>query len=175
MIHRFALVLCLFTAPLVFATGCGSTPSTASTAVDDAQRTAKLESVLADYEAVRAALAADKLGDVPALATTLENSAKAAQPHASGSAAEPIAAILRDIQPLKRPGEPDEVRRHFGDLSHSIVSILAADESLRATRFVFECPMAQGYQKWVQLSERVENPYMGSSMLRCGGPSDWKP
>ena len=62
MIHRFALVLCLFTAPLVFSTGCGSTSSTASTAVDDAQRTAKLESVLADYEAVRAALAADKLG-----------------------------------------------------------------------------------------------------------------
>jgi hypothetical protein len=33
--------------------------------------------------------------------------------------------------------------------------------------------MAQGYQKWVQRTETIENPYMGQSMLACGSKATW--
>ena len=174
MIQRYSLVLCLICAPTVLHVGCGAS-SSATTAETSGNESAQLEAILSDYEAMRVALAADKLDEVPALAVKLETSAKAAQANATGEVATPIAAIVRDVQALKSGGEPDVVRRHFGDLSHSVVTILASNESLRTNRHVFECPMAQGYQKWVQPTANVENPYMGSSMLRCGGPSNWTP
>jgi hypothetical protein len=33
--------------------------------------------------------------------------------------------------------------------------------------------MAKGYKKWVQVSEAVSNPYMGSEMLECGTEAEF--
>ena len=102
MIQRYSLVLCLICAPMVLQAGCNTTSSTAPTTATAGDETAKLEAILTDYEAMRAALATDRLDDVPALAGKLETSAKAAQPNASTSVAQPIAAILRDVPALKK-------------------------------------------------------------------------
>ena len=175
MIQRYSLVLCLLCVQMVLQVACSTNSSSEPTTEAPETATATLEDVLKDYEAMRTALAADQLDDVPKLAAKIETSARAAQANAATEAAQPIADILRDVQSLKSGGEPDEVRRIFGDLSRSVVAILAANESLQTNRHVFECPMAQGYQKWVQLSENIENPYMGSRMLQCGSPSSWTP
>jgi Cu(I)/Ag(I) efflux system membrane fusion protein len=76
---------------------------------------------------------------------------------------------------LKAGGSADDQRRTFGDLSRAVVSLLSEHSTLARGRYVFQCPMAQGYQKWVQTGERLENPYMGGRMLRCGSSSEWSP
>ena len=69
--------------------------------------------------------------------------------------------------------DPDAVRKAFGEVSRSVVALLAAEPSLREGLNIFECSMAQGYQKWVQKTETIENPYMGSQMLACGTKATW--
>ncbi len=74
-------------------------------------------------------------------------------------------------------GESDLVkaRAAFGELSRAVVAVVAADPSLQPGRFLFQCPMAKGYQRWVQLEEKMANPYMGKRMLECGEVvSVWK-
>jgi hypothetical protein len=34
--------------------------------------------------------------------------------------------------------------------------------------------MAEGYPKWVQLSQTKGNPYMGKEMQSCGVESKWE-
>ena len=76
---------------------------------------------------------------------------------------------------LEAGGGADDQRREFGALSRAVVTLLSEHEALAHGRYVFQCPMAQGYQKWVQTAEELENPYMGGRMLRCGSSSDWSP
>lgn len=124
---------------------------------------AKAEIMLGDYEALRAALAADKLDQVPALAAKVAASAKAADQKQMASTALTI----------KAGQSADDSRRAFGELSKALVTLLVAHPKLAAKRHIFECPMAQGYQKWVQSAAKLENPYMGGRMLRCGSASKW--
>mgnify|MGYP000176567725 CR=1 FL=1 len=60
------------------------------------------------------------------------------------------------------------------DEQEALIDALAKDPELRKTLHVFECPMAQGYGKWVQRGEKLENPYMGKSMPNCGSASKWE-
>jgi hypothetical protein len=99
---------------------------------------------------------------------------------ATASAGDPNQAQLQQLaasaQKLRDMPKTDanEVRKAFGDVSSAIVALVATDASLQAGRHIFECPMAQGYKKWVQTSEPVANPYMGSAMLECGSKSSWQ-
>jgi hypothetical protein len=124
---------------------------------------AKAETMLGDYEVLRAALAADKLDQAPALAVKLAASAKAAKQKQIAGAASSI----------KAGQSGDDLRRAFGEISKSLVALLVAHPNLAAKRHIFECSMAQGYQKWVQTRAELENPYMGGRMLRCGSASKW--
>ena len=175
MFHRYSLFLCLIGAPMFF-TACG-TPSTTQKEVTTApaNEAESLQAVLTQYETLRAAFAEDRLADVPALAGTLEAGIKAAQAHPAKDIAESLATLLQKMQPLKAEGTPDTLRQHFGDVSLWVVTILTVRTSLQSGRHIFECPMAQGYTKWVQVTDAIENPYMGGAMLRCGGPSSWTP
>ena len=176
MIYRHSLIVCLICAPMLIHTGCGasSTSQTEATSLSS-EETAPLEAVLTQYETLRAAFAEDRLADVPALAGALESGIQTAQTHAGQDIAASLQTMLQDLQPLKAEGTPDTLRRHFGDVSLWIVTILTKRTSLQRGRHIFECPMAQGYEKWVQVTDSIENPYMGGSMLRCGGPSSWSP
>jgi len=60
------------------------------------------------------------------------------------------------------------LRRSFGELSRPLVALLGELSELTGY-FVFECPMAAGYKRWIQPTDAIQNPYMGSRMLRCGG------
>jgi len=75
---------------------------------------------------------------------------------------------------LPAPLDWKAARIAFGDLSRGVVAATAADVTLQPGRFLFECPMARGYQRWVQLEEKMANPYMGLRMLACGTrPAVW--
>ena len=153
----------------------GAAPKTGAASSDDVAR--RLEALLGVYEQARSDLAADRIDGAVKVAARIESSAREASGKAPASLRPHLERLARAAADLK--GAPadkaDEVRRRFGEVSRPIVALLAAAPSLARGRHVFECPMAQGYKKWVQPAEEISNPYMGTRMLRCGSKSRWSP
>jgi len=131
--------------------------------------------VLAAYESARVAFADDAIAKGLEDAAAIETAATAA----TGGASAPIAAMLRDIASAADAlratagSDADAVRKAFGEVSRSIVGLVSAVPSLQGGLHMFECPMAQGYKRWVQPSTEMANPYMGKAMLKCGAPRTW--
>jgi hypothetical protein len=134
-----------------------------------AETGARIDEAVAAYDLVRGALAEDR-ADVKTPATDLADAARLA----AASAPETLRPSLEDLsnaaQRLAGLGskELSGAREAFGDVSRALIAVLSAEPSLQQSRHVYECPMAKGYKKWVQVSEGVSNPYMGSDMPQCG-------
>jgi len=135
------------------------------------------EQLLASYENVRARLAKDDAAGISDDVQRLETAATQAVSSAGASAAaqEKFRAVGTAAKALRGMNKTnaDEVRKSFGELSRHVVALVASVPRLQQGRFVFSCPMAQGYQKWVQTKAQLDNPYMGTRMLACGSASDW--
>ena len=120
---------------------------------------------MAPYEDCRKLLAADKSEGIPECASAM---AKAA-----GSLLEEAGAHRKHVAvaatALAEIG-PDlvEQRLAFGEVSQGIVGLLSDAPNEAKKYHIFECPMAEGYKRWVQVSEEIANPYMGTKMLACG-------
>ncbi len=128
---------------------------------------------LTNYEAIRAKLAGDELTGLAELGGGLQTTASAAAAQESGPAAEALKSVAKAAGQLKAATSFEDARTAFGDVSRGVVSLLAAKPELRAGRYVFECPMATGYKKWVQSTDKIDNPYMGKRMLECGAATSW--
>ena len=122
------------------------------------------------YETVRQALAGDDGGFAASFGPTLVTASKDALDAAQPNHKEALTAIYDAAQRLQQAdrGDIEAVRLVFGQLSRGMVQLLVADPALRQGRFLFECPMAKGYKRWVQTKEKLQNPYMGGKMLECG-------
>lgn len=140
-------------------------PNVQSATSNEASRSA-----LVQYEAVRASLAKDDIGSATTRAKSLESQARAAAATATGTSKQQWTELAKAAAHLSTlpQQDADEVRKAFGTVSQSLIALLAGDPKLAEGLFVFECPMAQGYKKWVQPAPKIENPYMGSKMLECG-------
>jgi len=134
-----------------------------------------LSQVLASYEQLRADLARDETAATTGSAQAVVRAAKDAHSSAPEKLRPQLQKLAEVAQRLSQLPKQDasEVRRSFGQVSEAVVALLVAEPSLRAGRYLFECPMAQGYKKWVQSNAQISNPYMGTKMLECGTPSKW--
>ncbi|HIF91695.1 MAG: hypothetical protein ABGX04_11900 [Myxococcales bacterium] len=134
------------------------------------------EDALVYYEEIRAALARDDGSEVPANALLLAEAAEQAAAGSSDTRAElqELGATAEKLGAIPN-SDMRALRGAFGEVSRAVVSLIVADESLANDRYIFRCPMARGYKKWVQTSAELENPYMGSRMLRCGVKTRWTP
>ena len=140
-----------------------------------ADAVAALEPLLTDYDAVYLALMSDSLNGVATRTAAITKTARLARSQVKDAT---VAALLVEIEARARKlgeGDLDATRLTFGDLSQSLVALLSGVEPLRRGRHVFECPMAKGYQKWIQVEPGLKNPYFGASMLTCGDESQWAP
>lgn len=172
MIKNTLIWLCLTAGVALGLTACGGEAASVQMATLTDERTVSVEAVLADYEALRAAFAADKLQEVGALAVALETSANKAGGTAPGMS-QRLAEMATGAAAVKAEGPSEGRRKSFGEISRAVVALGAENPSLQVGRHVFQCPMAQGYKKWVQTDKTLENPYMGGRMLRCGSASEW--
>ena len=135
---------------------------------------AEVVAVLDGYEAIRAKLAADDVSGVAELAKKLADQARAAAGKSAATNGKNLESVAQASSALAgAASDVDAARRAFGDLSRSIVAVIAADPALRQGRRVYECPMAPSYKKWVQKGDKMENPYMGTKMLECGSETTW--
>jgi len=161
------------TASAATAAPAAPTPSAAPASATDVS--AAIRSVLDEYEAVRKKLAADDTSGISDAAKKIASTATEAEKTASGDGKTQLAALAKAGEALsEEKGDIEAVRVAFGNVSKALVTVLAGDETLREGQHLFECPMAKGYKKWIQPSDKLENPYMGKKMLACGGTTDWK-
>ncbi len=70
------------------------------------------------------------------------------------------------------PSAPNSRKGRCRAEGRHVVALLVAEPSLQKGQYIFECPMAQGDNKWVQTNAKISNPYMEKKMLECGGESD---
>lgn len=151
-------------------------PAKADVPAESGDAKQALDPVLTAYEKVRADLANDKLDTVTADATALATSAKEAAQKAPENLKPHVAQVEAAAATLA--GMPttdaDALRKQFGEVSKHVVAIVSAEPKLQEGLHVFECPMANGYQKWVQADDKLANPYMGTKMAECGAPSKWQ-
>jgi len=130
-----------------------------------------VRAALEAYERLRAALVADRLDPAAArdLADRLHEATEGADP--------PVAAALRQAHDAAmHTHATDDVtsaRTHFATISAVLIALGDADPRMTEGLFVFECPMTEGWNRWVQTSDTLDNPYMGTSMPRCGSRSTW--
>lgn len=117
----------------------------------------KVKDDLGHYFPIREALAADKTEGV--------------KDHADALAKSSDRNVARAAAALAKAASLDAARKAFGDVSKAL--IVAIEKASKAGAdvgavYVFECPMAKPYGKWLQATEDMGNPYYGSSMLKCG-------
>lgn len=112
------------------------------------------------YEAIRIALAADELKGVAEHATALAPMAEALGGAEARKATDGLAGA-RDIK---------VARERFGVLSSALLPTFNGAK-LEGV-YLYTCGMVN--QSWAQRGAKVENPYMGKSMLTCGSPYEPK-
>ncbi|QSQ23742.1 efflux RND transporter periplasmic adaptor subunit [Pyxidicoccus parkwayensis] len=128
------------------------------------------------YEPTRALLARDTVEGLSPRAGEIAAALRAAADEV-GSQRTDVADFLRKgAEAASRLGMAKDVaqaRKHFAGVSQSLVSLAASDARIRDDWNLFECPMAEGFNKWFQREPRLDNPYMGQRMAACGAPSEW--
>jgi protein SCO1/2 len=122
---------------------------------------------LASYETMRARLAEDDLAGAKAQAVAIAGAATKASTDA-GPARQGLTDLAAAARAVGSASDIAAARTAFGDLSRNVVALMVGSPALRSGRFLFQCPMAPGYQKWVQTAPALNNPYWGKRMLTCG-------
>ena len=75
------------------------------------------------------------------------------------------------IRYTKELGEAKDLthaRKAYQELSRTVVTLMTLYPNLQDGKYIYSCPMVDGYSKWVQEEETMANPYMGTMMLQCG-------
>ncbi len=135
---------------------------------------AALRGAFADYDKVRAKLAADDVESVAAAARGIADWIRKASATLEAPP-EPISRTLLDAgvaaDKLAAASDIVAARDAFGELSRGLVTLASADPRLQEGLHIFECSMKKGFNKWMQPEPVRENPYMGQAMLQCGTDS----
>lgn len=138
----------------------------------------RLREAFAAYEAIRAQLAHDSIEGIAEYAHAVQQAVSEAGKGAVGAPPEvtkPLAQAAEEAEALAAAKDLKTARQPFGELSRQLVTLIERDPDLAQGLFLFKCPMAEGFAKWVQPSQQIENPYMGRSMSQCGEQLDFAP
>jgi hypothetical protein len=165
-------VLLLAAALGVFGCGTGPTEQATEAPASETPAGTQPESVAAvfnHYEEARALLAADKTEGLAAAAEAIGQSANAAKADVSEGAAAHLGMTADEAAKLAAAsGDIAKARLAFGEVSRHLIQTVMADPSLATGRLAIHCPMAEGYQHWIQTTAAVSNPHMGTAMPDCG-------
>jgi Cu(I)/Ag(I) efflux system membrane fusion protein len=137
-----------------------------------------VQAAFVSYDRVRALLAADETEGLGPVAEHLAASLEQALAAFDDAPPQVKDCLKQGMETAKQIGSAsglEQARKHFGELSQLLVALGGADPRLQKGWNVFKCPMAEGFQRWIQKGKRLENPYMGPKMLACGSRSDWTP
>ena len=80
-------------------------------------------------------------------------------------------AVLFAAYEAREAKDRDRTRRHFGDLSSAMTSVMETfGHALPGPVYRVHCPMALNAKgaDWLQVLDEIRNPYYGPAMLGCG-------
>lgn len=161
---------------LVGSGGAAGAPASSVPQVQSLQLSAQalghVQEAMAALDQVRAKLAADTLDGVTASTARFAQMMRDASKLVSPADAQRCLADAADAaDALGATKDLDGARKAFAAASSYVVALAAADPRLQEGWKVFECPMVEGFNKWLQRGDALENPYMGKKMLACGSAS----
>ncbi len=125
---------------------------------------AQIEKILGQYFRIQAALSADSTSgtrDAAERIAELSSQARADSPQ--------VQKIFSDIQDAARRingRDLKQVRLQFFELSKPLFAYLHQFYSGNMKLYRYFCSMEK--KGWIQWDKEIRNPYMGSSMLKCG-------
>lgn len=135
-----------------------------------------VQEAMSALDRARAALASDTIDGVPEagtrVATFMRDSAASVAP---ADAKQCLADGARAADSLAASRDIEAARRHFAEVTASLTALASADPRLQEGWRIFECPMVQEENRWLQRGDTLENPYMGKKMLACGTSSTFAP
>jgi len=131
--------------------------------------------LLKGYEVVRVALAADDMKATQAGGAALAKMASTQTNAAKGEEQKTLQRLTQTAQKVATSKDFDAARLAFGEMSKQTLLLIATDTGRKQGVTAYQCPMAKGYKKWIQLDQEMANPYMGKSMLKCGGKDTLAP
>lgn len=151
-------------------TGDQAAQATGEAKPDEHAGHADVSAVLTHYEAIRALLVADKGAEVAEHARQLQAAAAQAGAAAPAAGKAHLEAVAKQAEALAAVPAADmaQMRKTFGEVSQPLVTMMTEMPAMAQGHHVFECPMAEGYNRWVQKDATLANPYMGQSMPDCG-------
>ena len=131
--------------------------------------------ILQSSEKIRALFASDNIVGLETYCDEIISVSKQAEFAAPDNLKPRYTIISEMAKELKKAKQDDleTARQDFGYLSRVVIELLQQEPSLQKDLYIFECPMAQDYKKWIQKENTINNPYMGSKMLECGAPSSF--
>ena len=133
------------------------------------------DDILDSYYSAAAKLANDSIEGIgEGLDLIINNSSKIKEmqpdiPEGSLERLSEIAGIIGNGAAEMKGQGLEEAREKFKSLSQSVISYLKALQGkTKGTEksYIYYCPMADA--SWLQKEEGIRNPYLGSSMLKCG-------
>ena len=121
---------------------------------------------LAQYETVRATLAADDLAAARKAAGTITTESKAARKEPlMDEQNEREAKFAATVKSIATTDSIETARNAFKALSKRAIHYAEGKEGY----YLVNCPMVPNDEgNWVQISKPVSNPYFGKAMLTCG-------
>ncbi|MDQ3262711.1 MAG: efflux RND transporter periplasmic adaptor subunit [Myxococcota bacterium] len=129
-----------------------------------------LQLAFSGYEQVRLALASDDFSQVAAPAQALAAALAEAQAPLTGTPG--TLTLLQGARTaadhLGAAKDLATARTAFGELSRAMLPLSGADPRIAQGWSTFQCPMATGFDRWMQPDDQMANPYMGTRMLKCG-------
>ena len=115
---------------------------------------------LAQYEAIRAALAVDDLPAAQKAATVIVEHAS----HATGTEKH-AQTRMETAGRLAKAGDLAAAREAFKALSKQATHLADGQKGY----YLAHCPMVPNEEgDWVQTTKKISNPYMGKAMATCG-------
>jgi Cu(I)/Ag(I) efflux system membrane fusion protein len=79
-------------------------------------------------------------------------------------------ALGNEIEKVEKLDDIESLRAEYLNISKSMIAIIETFKPIDAAVYLQHCPMANSDKgaDWLALDEQINNPYFGSSMLRCG-------
>src|SRR5688572_7168289 len=139
---------------------------------------ATLRGALEGYEAVRGPLAGDRFEDARATAARLGDTLSAASSELIAADAALGSALAQAAGAAERVAGATDLataRHAFAELSQALIAIAAVDARVAEGLHLFECPMVEKPNRWLQPSRAIDNPYMGAAMATCGVEHELRP
>jgi hypothetical protein len=132
--------------------------------------TTDLKAAIQSYVAVSSALAADNLQEAKRAAQSVPSRTQGvgARTSTTGEFDKHLQRVSASAKKIAAATDLREARSEFRQMSEGIIAIVKSQPQLKGDLSIYRCPMAKGFNQWMQTADSPRNPYFGKKMVSCG-------